>query len=267
MAPSKSPFHAPRPKYVKRLTDILPPSVRTDWVNGEVKYEFIEPEVGPTRIFDSDEEDETKPIPRAVTPRIKREHSNSPSRAMGQGQSWERHPRIKQESAASSPRGQRSHGLFSSPVNCSQRRRSQKVVGSKGRLKKATKQESSDDSSSSSDSDDPTSGNRPAAASDSSDSESDDTTSSSDSDSDSDVYTPSTSLSRISSTSTRTRRQTTQAPSTNTAQEAKHTPLDFYINVPRRVAQCQVKNSESSRSQASLQGTPSPHVSYHKAHE
>lgn len=229
MARSKTP--ASRPKYMKRHTDILAPSVRKSWVNGTAKYDLIRPEVGSVWIIDSDDEIQKKPAPRPMTPQIKREHTYSPSRAMERGQSQERHPRIKREQTVNTPRGSCRHGMPSSLAR---------------------------------------SGQKPASSSGESDSDDDSASSPSGSESDAYRPSKSLSrISSLSPRTLRQtpviKTGPTPAPqeSTVTGEEThkKCTPMDFYINVPMRPAQYQARNGESSRPQTSLQGAASPQVS------
>lgn len=273
MVRCKTPVYAPRPKYMERRTDIRAPSVRTDWVNGRARYTFIPPEVGPIKILDTDDEDEQKPkLYRSITPRIKREHSDSP-RVLEQSQSRGRNPHIKQDPSVSSIKDHLTSGSSKSPTNVDRRRQPQGVVQSHEIMIRADSGGESSSatvhSSESSDSD-----NELGLPSNALDSENEDGPYPSE-DSDSDIYTPSTSLSRISSTSPITRRQGVQqdpdrmGPRTATEEQtvaeqderSEYPPLEFYIDLPMRLAQCRSRKGKSPMSQALPQEASSPQVS------
>ncbi|KUI61250.1 hypothetical protein VP1G_08410 [Cytospora mali] len=270
MARCKTPLRVPPPKYMERQTDIRPPRVRTNWVNGRAQYTFIPPKIGAIRILDSDDEDEMKPvITRAIKPRIKHEHSHSPSRSLGQGQYDELHPCIKREASTSSSGGRGGNGGSSSLADLNRHKYPRSMLQSHGDVNGALPGVPSADSSSFSALD-----SESTSSSSSSDSEKDESSSSSD-DSGFDAYKPSTSPSRFSSTSPRTRQQSGAArvkpvpisasPEPMVAREVKspkHVPLDFYIDLPMRSGQSPSRNGKASRSQASPEGASSPEMRF-----
>lgn len=261
MSQNKTSVHAPRPKYMGRQTDIRAPSVRTDWdsVNGKPKYTLIPPEIGPITIIDSDDEDEMKPILRAVTLKVKCESSQSPT-----GQP---HPRIKREFSISNLLGGHRSNEASSPPASDSRysgRGPQNHANDSSRLSNPGPSGSSASS---------VPGRRSVLSSKAlcSDSASESTSSE---DADSDIYTPSTPPSRISSTSPRTRGQTAQQglnkkdpesplrQSLVSGEGSRVAPagLDFYIEIPKNKTRCQSVSGERLRLPTTHQGVSTSQV-------